>query len=251
MNEILVGVLIFLCLVAASLGSLLIYTRLPERHREDSTSNVVRLVANIFVVMTSLVLGLMINSSKGTIDVIDRNVHVLATQLILLDRDLAQYGAAAGGARQHLAAYVEEAIAGTWPNEGPPRVADRDAERLLVAVGSSLNEIIPAGSDQIALWSTAQQQYQKVVEQRWVLVEQSEGSIPSALVVMLVAWLVLIFASFGYRAPRNIVVVGTFILSAALIAGTIYLILDMAVPFSGPIQVSPAPLARALAEMRG
>jgi hypothetical protein len=35
-----------------------------------------------------------------------------------------------------------------------------------------------------------------------------------------------------------------------LIAGAIYLILDMDIPFSGPIQISPAPLQRALAELQ-
>ena len=67
---------------------------------------------------------------------------------------------------------------------------------------------------------------------------------------MLVAWLVLIFASFGYRAPRNAVVVSTFAVAAVLIAGAIYLIIDMDVPFTGPIQISPAPLLRAEEQMR-
>jgi hypothetical protein len=67
---------------------------------------------------------------------------------------------------------------------------------------------------------------------------------------MLTAWLVLIFASFGYRAPRNAVVTLTLVASAALISGSIYLILDMDVPFSGPIKISPAPLLRAEEQMR-
>ena len=39
-------------------------------------------------------------------------------------------------------------------------------------------------------------------------------------------------------------------MSAALIAGAIYLILDMDVPFDGTIQVSPAPLERVVAELK-
>jgi hypothetical protein len=67
---------------------------------------------------------------------------------------------------------------------------------------------------------------------------------------MLVAWLALIFASFGFRAPKNAITATTLMVSAALIAGAIYLILDMDVAFSGPIQISPAPLERALAELQ-
>jgi hypothetical protein len=67
---------------------------------------------------------------------------------------------------------------------------------------------------------------------------------------MVVAWLVLIFGSFGYRAPRNAVVLTSFVLASALISGALYLIVDMDAPFGGPIQVSSAPLQRAMAEIR-
>lgn len=89
-----------------------------------------------------------------------------------------------------------------------------------------------------------------MVELRWIIVGQSEGTIPAPLVAMVVAWLVLIFASFGYRAPRNAVVVTSFLLSSLLLAAAIYLILDMDAPFAGPVKVSPAPLLRAIAEMQ-
>ena len=71
-----------------------------------------------------------------------------------------------------------------------------------------------------------------------------------AVLAMLVAWLALIFASFGFRAPKNAITVATYVVSAVLIAGALYLILDMDVPFSGPIQISPMPLERALAELQ-
>jgi hypothetical protein len=43
------------------------------------------------------------------------------------------------------------------------------------------------------------------------IVEHAEGTVPTAIIAMLVAWLVLIFTSYGYRAPRNKVVVITFV----------------------------------------
>jgi hypothetical protein len=45
-------------------------------------------VANLFVVMTSLVLGLMLNSAKNTFETNNRDIRTLATELILLDRTL-------------------------------------------------------------------------------------------------------------------------------------------------------------------
>jgi hypothetical protein len=64
MKEALLALFVFVCLLGASLGVLFFHGKLPAHYRHDDTLNVVRLIANIFVVMTSLVLGLMINSAK-------------------------------------------------------------------------------------------------------------------------------------------------------------------------------------------
>lgn len=248
MNEFGIAVLVFLCLLAASLGSLLIREKLPPHQRQQDTHAVVGLVANVFVVMTSLVLGLMLNSAKTTFESVDRNVHAIATDLILLERTLQRYGPDADETRRRLLTYVQRAASSIRHDD--PLVADHTSERLLNDVGDSLRAIQPAGAEQISLWSDARQQFHRIVELRWVIVEQSDGTIPMPLIGMMVAWLMLIFGSFGYRAPKNSIVVTSFVLSTALIAGTIYLILDMDVPFSGPIQISSAPLQRAAVEMQ-
>jgi Dehydratase family len=50
---------------------------------------------------------------------------------------------------------------------------------------------------------------------------------PVLLITMVILWLAIIFASFGYRAPRNTIVTASFFLAALLISAAIYLILDM------------------------
>lgn len=247
MNEVRIAIFVSLCLAAASLGALCFYDRLPPHQRQDDTHAVVRLIANIFVVMTSLVLGLMISSAKGRFDAVNRDVHSYATELILLDRMLLLYGPEANAARRDLRSYTERAASGHWTAAGGH--SDMTNERLIEDVGTGLRTLAPSSEPQLSIWNDIRDQYRKVLELRWSLVEQAEGSIPRPLVLMLVAWLVLIFASFGFRAPRNAVIVGAFVAASALIGGAIYLIVDMDAPFEGPIQVSPAPLQRAVAEM--
>jgi len=245
MYEAVVALVVFACLVAASFGSLAASKRLSARQAEEETHTVIRLAANIFVVATSLVLGLLLNSAKNTYEAVDRNVHAFATDLILLDRTLRHFGPEAAEARRRLSVYVRQAVDGTWRPDGTAVLDDRVAERMLDDVGNALSAIRPSDGARTDLWHEAETNYQSVVKRRWALIEESEGTIPGAFIVMLTAWLVLIFASFGYRAPSNAMVVATLVVSAGLIAGSIYLILDMDVPFSGPIQISPAPLVRA------
>src|SRR5690348_4295447 len=117
MSDLLISFAIFVCLIGAALLTLFTHPRLPATHRDDGTRDVVRLCAGIFVVMTSLVLGLIVNSAKNTFESADKNLHAYATQLILLDRTLRQYGADTAGARNTLLAYVKQAAA---------RMAQRD-----------------------------------------------------------------------------------------------------------------------------
>lgn len=250
MFETAVGVAVFACLAGASLASLFFHERLPVHHRHDETTAVVRLAANLFAMMFSLMLGLMINSAKNTFESIDRNIHTFATDLILLDRTLRQYGPEAGDVRQSLGSYVQRVVDTTANDSETTVVPNKLSELLLNQVGDRLSALAPPDARRTAMQQSAMQQLQKVVEMRWVLAEQSEGAIPAPLICLMVAWLTLIFAGYGFRAPRNSIVVGTLLVSAALAAAAIFLILDMDTPFTGPIQVSPAPLQRALAELQ-
>jgi len=163
---------------------------------------------------------------------------------------LVEYGPETNDTRQRLLAYVKRAVDGTWRAGSQPLIDDIEAARILTDVGASLRSIKPPDAERAELRAMALERFQKVLEQRWTLVEQSEGTIPAPLIIVVGVWLVLIFASFGYRAPRNIIVVTALLVAAALVSAAIYLIIDMDVPFSGPIHVSPAPLERVIAEMQ-
>lgn len=251
MSEIAAGLLVFLCLTGAALACLFLHEKMPPDLREQRTHDVVKLAIGIVVVMTSLVLGLLIASSKNSFDAVDRDVHSFATQLILLDRQLKLYGREATPAHDLLTVYVQRALAGTWPLDGKPAVVeDKEAGRLLDEVEQHLREIKPQDAAHTALLDASLQRLRNIVELRWSMIEQSERAVSTPLLIILVGWLTLIFGSFGYNAPRNTVVIVTLLLCTTSIAAAVYLILDMELPFSGAIQVSPEPVKRALDFMR-
>ena len=103
-------------------------------------------------------------------------------------------------------AYVRRAADGRWTTGDPVHTSDRTSEQLLNEVGSSVRALKPANDVQLSIWNDARDQYQKVLELR-SHVEQAEGSIPAPMLGIVIAWLILVFAGFGYRAPRNFVVV--------------------------------------------
>src|SRR6516162_885205 len=89
--------------------------------------------------------------------------------------------------------------------------------------GTSLRAIRVSDEQKVALWNDARQLYRQVVRQRWVVIDEYGGTIPPLLITMVILWLAIIFASFGYRAPRNTSVTASFFLSAArFLLGTFF-----------------------------
>jgi hypothetical protein len=232
-SDILVAFVIFCLLAGAALAALLSHHRLPPQFRSDETANVVAKVAGLFVVTTSLLLGLMLNSARTTFETTDRNIHALATSLIILDRTLRRYGPEMAETRKNLKEYTEYTARKTWLSDRV--LADRTAEALLDVTGESIGRVLSQNPAQTTLWQDINAQYYAIVRLRWAILEQSDGSVPAPLIAMMIAWLVLIFANFGYRAPANSMVIGTLVLSAAMIAFSIYLILNLDRPFEGLI----------------
>lgn len=248
LKEIIISVGVAAILSFASLFVLFLHPKLPARHRDDETNTVVRLVANIFVVVASLAFGLIMNSSKNTFENIDASVHSYATNLILLDLSLKNFGLEAFEARSRLKEYVAGALAQS-PDEVTSGPGSKEAQARLDRLGQSLFNLKTRDPFHQTLAAGIQQQYSRIVEQRWGIVERSEGVIPAPVIMILVAWLTLIFASYGYRAPRNGVVVTVFLSAASLIGVSVYVVLDMDMPFRGLIQISDEPLQRAFTEM--
>jgi hypothetical protein len=240
--EFAVALLAFLSMIGAAFLGLFIGKTRPAERLQDNTSTVVELLAGLFVVMTSLVLGFMINSAKDTSAANDRNIHTLATDIILLDRTMQGLGQEAEDTRRHLVEYVQTALKETNILEAEPQ-----AEVLLSAVGNSLRAIRVSDQQKVALWNDALLLYRQVIQQRWVTVDAAGGTIPTPLIIMLILWLTVIFASFGYLTPHNTVVTALiFLVAALLISGTLYLTLYMNTSSS----VSNAPFQRALAQLQ-
>lgn len=250
MSENVVAVLIFLALLGAAFLGLWIHDKLPARYRQEDTYSVVRVAAGFFVVIASLVLSLLLNSAKNKYEMNDLNMHAFATELILLDRSLRQYGSEAEATRRHLLAYTQRALETTWPTQGKIAIDDKVAEELLDLVEVNLNELRTQEFDRAYIWQEARRHLQRALELRWGLVADAESDIPKPLLAMLVTWLIVIFVSMGYRAPRNPVVIASFVISALLLAGSIHLTIDFDTSFTGLINLSPTAMQRALAFMQ-
>jgi hypothetical protein len=263
MTEFETASVVFLLLLAATGLGVFVRPLLPEEHKAFETVQLLKLVIGMLVTFAALVLGLLTASAKTLFDTTNTDIRTYATALIQLDNSLRQYGPDADAPRQMLRAYTAAAIASTWAQELPPAgdyypkklAPDRGADHLdsrllgelLERAQRHTRELQPHDQLHQKLAEEALQQFDRLIQQRWKLVEEARGSISSPFDRILVFWLLVIFLCFGLIAPRNALAMVTITLGALSIASAVLVILDLDTPFTGSILVPSQPLRDALA----
>lgn len=251
MSSLTITAIVLCCVIAgAALGMWLSY-RLPEPHRSAESHDAIKLATGMLSVLAALVLGLLIASVKNAFDTTDSQIRHFSATLILLNQTLADYGPETANTRDMLRRYSYRALADNWPADKatPIRMEDAEAGKLLDGVRSNVLALPVGDARRGALRSEAESMVADALKTRWVLIERAESSIQPLFLEILIAWITLIFVSFGYNAPRNATVMASFLLSAAALAACIFLIVEMDTPFEGLITVSSTPMRDALAHM--
>ncbi|HET6184388.1 MAG TPA: hypothetical protein VFA03_12435 [Acetobacteraceae bacterium] len=257
--ELLYSVLLFLLLVGAAWGCILIQPLLRPHHRSPDTADFVRLVVTMMVTFAAVALGLLITTAKANFDSVSDDMRGYAVQIIELNRLMRVYGPETDEARQLLKTYTAAAIATTWPNETPPPgaiapppspgdalIENTTLGRMLSQIGTLLAGLRPETPLQTQIAAAARAHFDVLLQRRWKLIEEAPGRVSAPFYGIMALWMVMVFASFGLVAPRNALVAALIVLCGLSIASAEFIVLEMNTPFSGLIQIPSAPLRAAL-----
>lgn len=246
-----------LVVLATVLGSGLVglYLRslLPAQHLQEDSIGMVRLCTGVIATLAALVLGLLVASAKANYDRVNDHVAHAAASIVLLDRTLAQYGPQTREARSLLRTAVASLVNlvfakhrnGVADLDDPQRLAT--AERLQ----ADLWQLTPENDAQRVLKAGALELSNEIVQTRLLVVTQSEGSLPSIFLIVLVLWLAIMFAGFGLITSRNPTVIVVLVLCALSLAGAVLMIEELNRPLEGFMKISSAPMRYALAHLGG
>jgi hypothetical protein len=221
---------------------------LPQSELSAESREVVKLGVGLIATMAALVLGLLIASAKSSFDTQNAELTEMSSKVVLLDRILAHYGPDAKESRDILRSTVVDALNSVSSKDagGPGRFGS-------AANGEVLYDKIQGLSPKDDVQHSNQAQALNIMvglgQTRWLVAAQRGNSVSVPMLVVLVAWLTIIFISFGLFAPRNMTVVVSLFVSALSVSGAIFLILEMYSPYAGLIHVSAAPLRAVLAHL--
>lgn len=247
MSALSVAAIVFACAAGGVILGFCLQKVLPEAHLSPESKDIIKLGTGLVATMAALVLGLLIGAAKSSFDAERDGLAKLATDVVLLDRTLAHYGAETADARKKLANVVSHMLEALWPRERTARksLADDNITADGGALITSIQRLPIRDSWHQGAHAHALQISSDLARQRWELSQTNADSLPTAFLVVLAFWLMVLFTSFGLFSPRNTTVTVVLLVCAISVAGAVLLIVDLDQPFDGLIQLSDLPLREA------
>jgi len=249
------ALIVFACVFGGAVVGMVLNIKVPDRHLEGNSSDVVKLIMGLIGTMTALILGLVIASAKNTYDSQNSNVVQLSASFVELDRILANYGSEAKEARTSLQQNVIDSIELIWPRDSvysanlePTLEPTKDTTKSEAFLRSIL-ALSPRTDEQRITKGQALQIATDLYHTRLLMYAQEESSVPLPFLISIVLWLVLLFVGFGLLSRFNGTLIAANLLGALSVAIAIYLIVDLDRPYTGLIRISSAPVQAALAQM--
>jgi hypothetical protein len=256
------ALIVFALLCGSTAMAFLLKQQWLEPYTGTGALESMNLIISFLVTITAIVIGLLINATKSFIDATQEHWAMFAGQLVRLDQSLLNYGSEAEPLRWQLQSFTAAAIANSWRADAiPARVNYPDVRKLpkdearqvlsdlLNRIEFAIIRLNPSDPLHERLAADCFDQYKEFARARWSLLLAPQNSLPVPFLRMLVAWLMMIFVSFGLRAPANPLVVAMIVLSAATLSSMIFAVMDIVNPYQGLYNISSKNMHQALDAM--
>ncbi len=250
MKDVLIGVGVFAIIFGGALLGMFLGKILPDPHISPESRDAIRTIMAMLGTLSAVVLGLLTGSSISSLAEKEGELRSAGVQFIMLDRTLAEYGPETAPTRALAKDLLAQRIHQIWPEEGGAvSLTALSSGAGINLVQRELFELSPQTERQQWLQSNALDSTNTIAESRWTTVGQIESRFPWAFFVVVVAWLAVIFASFGLFAPRNASVIAALLVAAIALAGPIFMMLEMDQPYGGLVKIPSTSLSVALDQM--
>ena len=258
MFDSLISCLVLVALCAGAWGGRGLFRHLPAVHRNHDTLDFARVASGLLVTFTALVLSVLLSTVNGDFRKAEADLRTYGAMITELDGELIAFGAAADNVRVLLRRYTADAVASTWPDETPPPGADLHdllpgdgmdslaLDTMLRQAETGIRRLVASSPESERAQAAALARMGALLDQRWSLIGEAHTSLSPPLMMILLAWLVIVFFGFGMTAPANAASLVTIGLIAVSVAAAFFVILELDGPLDGVIQISSEPLRRTL-----
>lgn len=245
MNTLLVAFLAFAAVAGAGLLGLALH--LNEERRSDESKGAITFAQSALATLAALVLGLLVSGANDHHRAQTARVTQLVSGVLILERQLLDFGPQTEPARAALLRATEDAGAQIWAPSGRQGLFREDPGLL-----RSIIALHPADARQTFLQQQALQQLMEMYRgiSGLVTADQGIGS-RNLLIVTVVVWYALLFFAMGLFARPNVMGIAAVLVGAMAVASAVLMVVELDRPFDGLFRISDEPLRTALGLMRG
>jgi hypothetical protein len=249
-TPLIIAFFVFAIILAGAFAGAIARRCVPQHHLTEETKSVVSISMAVVATISALVLGLLLSNANSSFSAVQGQVTSISAEILRLDQLLRRYGAETKLAREKLREYAERKRDDLFPNDSTVvRLGDQSTYELLQEVEDLVLSVKPENARDQWWLTQATTLASKIGDTRFLLAQHTQGT-PKAVLLLLVFWLTLLFASFALFAPSNVITTATLTLCAVAIAGSIGMILELERGFGGLVHVSPRAMNYAVAALQ-
>jgi hypothetical protein len=250
-NPFAIAAVVFGCSFGAAIAGMVLHVKVPDRHLDSGSQDIVKLVMGLIATMAALVLSLLIASASAAYNQQSNELKAMSANIILLDRTLELYGPGAKTARDGLRDLIRQTHDRIWSPEGtrPEDLNSTETRNSAKANIEKLESLSPQTDSERMMQARAMQEAEGIAQSRLLMFEQLGGTIAWPFLTVLIFWICMLFLGFGLFARFNPTVTVALMVGALSVAGAIYLILELSDPYSGIMRISDQTVLNALAQI--
>ena len=191
--------------------------------------------------MLSVVLGLLVWHSHGLFNAQQSKLHTLAGAIARLEFILRRIGPEAIPARAILQEQVLRIRGRFWPAESkvePVSIRYNEVRADVFAIQRSIDSLRPADEEQRQNLAAARDLFSTIIETKMSMIEALGSQISRLLINVLLAWACVMFFGYGLVSGTNALTVFMAVVGSLAVGSAIFLILELADPFSGLFRIS-------------
>jgi hypothetical protein len=218
--------------------------RHPEGYLNGEIKEVAQLGVGLLATLAAVVSSLMIASAASSYDTQDAHSRQLASHTVLVDQLLAHYGPEAAEVRK----LMQQAVPRRDKVRGPWQDIVFSTSSVADELYKAIETLTPANDEQRALKLRIAQAGTDIANARQLVLSEVDTPIMTPLLLTLMFWLTVIFASFSLFVQPGPVIIAALLVLALSISSALFMVADadLGQPFAGLMQVLSQPLRHAL-----
>jgi len=248
MSSIALAVAVAVVTFASGLLGLALQKRLPQTHLSGGSKDMILAVIGLLTLLLALVLGTLVGNTYASFARQKAELEIMASRAMLVDQALAEYGPEAQPVRNLMKQALDQSRDLFWRGaEADPGQLNADvAVKRWGPLASALDALDAATPVQKDALAGAKANFAQMEQTRLLMSLQLSSPVVWSLVISVILWSMFLFCGFGVLSGTNPTTVIAMAFGAISVASAMFLILDLATPYSGLFRVPASSLEQAI-----